>query len=222
LAAGTRCSGVSLCSQGLGRERGLDWVEVDEHGAPGGLQARFACAAVAALAGSVTVHEQAAHALDQQLRATQMLGGGLVFERFACCLQQILAAGDVDLAGAARMPHAGRLLLVRDIQDPERFVSFGDWESLDEVRAWKSSPEFRERMARVPQHVDEFRPAELALVATAEEGSASGAASSVHYRKDGIATFDGPTEKLFSYMSAGNHPLRRSRATASSASWTAS
>jgi hypothetical protein len=28
----------------------------------------------------------------------------------------------------------------------------------------------------------------------------------VHYKKDGIATFDAPTEKLFQYMSAGNHP----------------
>jgi heme-degrading monooxygenase HmoA len=72
---------------------------------------------------------------------------------------------------ASSMPGAGRLQLVRDITEPERFVSFGEWESLDEVRAWKSSPEFRERMARVLQHVDDFRPAELALVATAEAGS---------------------------------------------------
>jgi hypothetical protein len=28
----------------------------------------------------------------------------------------------------------------------------------------------------------------------------------VHYRWDGIATFDATTEKIFSYMSAGNHP----------------
>jgi len=29
---------------------------------------------------------------------------------------------------------------------------------------------------------------------------------SVHYTKDGIATFDATTEKIFEYMSAGNHP----------------
>ena len=29
---------------------------------------------------------------------------------------------------------------------------------------------------------------------------------SVHYKKDGIATFDATAEKLFSYMSAGGHP----------------
>jgi len=30
--------------------------------------------------------------------------------------------------------------------------------------------------------------------------------SRVHYKKDGIATFDATTEKVFRYMSAGNHP----------------
>jgi len=29
---------------------------------------------------------------------------------------------------------------------------------------------------------------------------------SVHYKKDGIATFDATSEKLFRYMSAGDHP----------------
>jgi hypothetical protein len=29
---------------------------------------------------------------------------------------------------------------------------------------------------------------------------------SVHYKKDGIATFDATTRKVFQYMSAGNHP----------------
>jgi len=28
----------------------------------------------------------------------------------------------------------------------------------------------------------------------------------VHYKRDGIATFDAATEKVFEYMSAGNHP----------------
>ena len=28
---------------------------------------------------------------------------------------------------------------------------------------------------------------------------------SVHYKKDGIATFEAPTERIFRYMSAGNH-----------------
>jgi heme-degrading monooxygenase HmoA len=72
---------------------------------------------------------------------------------------------------ASNMPGAGSLRLVRDLHEPGRFVSFGDWGSSEAVRAWKSSPEFRERMAQVLQHVEEFHPTELALVATAEHGA---------------------------------------------------
>jgi heme-degrading monooxygenase HmoA len=72
---------------------------------------------------------------------------------------------------ASSMPGAGTLRLMRDLHQPGRFVSVGDWESIEEVRNWKSSLEFRERMARVLQHVEEFEPTELAVVATAEAGS---------------------------------------------------
>ena len=79
-------------------------------------------------------------------------------------------------AWASTMPGAGTLRLVRDLHEPGRFVSLGDWESLDEVKAWKSSPEFRERMAQVLQHVEEFHPTELALVASAEQGEVESSA----------------------------------------------
>jgi heme-degrading monooxygenase HmoA len=84
-----------------------------------------------------------------------------------------VAAWEQFAAWASGMPGAGRLRLVRDLGKPERFVSFGDWESLEQVRGWKGSPEFRERMAQVLQHVDGFEPAELALVASARHGAAS-------------------------------------------------
>jgi hypothetical protein len=38
------------------------------------------------------------------------------------------------------------------------------------VQTWKASPEFRERMGRVQEFVDEFRPSELDLVAWATRG----------------------------------------------------
>jgi heme-degrading monooxygenase HmoA len=72
---------------------------------------------------------------------------------------------------ASSMAGAGTLRLVRDLHEPGRFVSFGGWESIEQVRAWKSSPEFRERMAQVLQHVDQFEPTELALVTTARAGA---------------------------------------------------
>jgi heme-degrading monooxygenase HmoA len=110
---------------------------------------------------------------------------------------------------ASTMPGAGTLRLVRDLHEPGHFVSYGDWESLDEVKTWKSSPEFRERMAQVLQHVDEFHPTELKLVATAENGTVNheeSKAMSIHYKKDGIASFDAAPATIFAYMSAGGHP----------------
>ena len=74
---------------------------------------------------------------------------------------------------ASGMPGAGTLRLTRDLYDEGRYVSFGDWASADAARSWKSSAEFKEQLAQVLQHVDEFQTSELGLVATATEGSAS-------------------------------------------------
>ena len=111
-------------------------------------------------------------------------------------------------AWASGFPGAGRLQLTRDLNEEGRYVSFADWASEDAVRAWKGSPEFKERMAQVLQYVGEFQPAELGLVATAENGAAAATPTTIHYKKDGIATFDVPVERVFQYMSSGNHPHR--------------
>ena len=76
-------------------------------------------------------------------------------------------------AWASGFPGAGTLRLTRDVREEGVFVSFGTWETLEAVRAWKSAPDFRERLARVLQHVDEFAPSELELVETAEAGAAA-------------------------------------------------
>jgi heme-degrading monooxygenase HmoA len=74
---------------------------------------------------------------------------------------------------ATTMSGAGTLRLGRDTADSTRFVSFGIWESADAAHAWKSAPEFRERMAQVLQHVDDFYRAELDEVAVAVDGSST-------------------------------------------------
>ena len=74
---------------------------------------------------------------------------------------------------ASGMAGAGTLRLARDLNDPTRLVSYGNWETLDAVHAWKGTSEFRDRMARVLQHVDDFRPVELGTVATARAGAAA-------------------------------------------------
>jgi len=123
--------------------------------------------------------------------------------------QVFIEAWEQFAAWASSMPGADRLQLVRDLHQPQRFVSFGGWESLELVRSWKSSPQFRELMARVLQHVDDFQPAELALIASAQNGTTNHEEKtpmSVHYKREAIATFDATPEQLFRYMSAGDHP----------------
>lgn len=66
---------------------------------------------------------------------------------------------------------AGEALLTRDLRDPERFVSFLPWESLEAIRGWKTHPEFKERMSRVQQHVDKFAPTETEVVARVQAES---------------------------------------------------
>ena len=68
---------------------------------------------------------------------------------------------------ASELPGAGTARLTRDLRDPEDFVSFMEWESIEAVRAWKGSSEFKERMGRVQKYVDKFSPTELVLVASA-------------------------------------------------------
>jgi len=87
---------------------------------------------------------------------------------------EFVAAWEDFAAWASDRPGAGRLHLTRDLFEDGRYVSFGDWASLEEVHDWKSSPEFKERMAHVLQHVAEFNPAELEEVALAEKGSVNG------------------------------------------------
>src|SRR5690348_640142 len=62
------------------------------------------------------------------------------------------------------MPGAGTARLTRDLSEPRRYLSFAPWESAEAMRAWKSSPEFRERMGKVQAHVAEFHPGEMELV----------------------------------------------------------
>ena len=59
-------------------------------------------------------------------------------------------------AWASSMPGAGTLRLVRDLHEPGRFVSFGDWESIDEVKAWKSSASGWRRFSSTSR--SSFRP----------------------------------------------------------------
>lgn len=78
--------------------------------------------------------------------------------------EEFAGAWAVFASWAASMPGAGQLRLARDLGNPHRFVSFGMWNDLDLVHAWKADAEFRTRMGAVQQYVAEFHPAELEVV----------------------------------------------------------
>lgn len=75
-----------------------------------------------------------------------------------------LEAWEAFMAWATALPGAGEAVLARDVRDTDRFVSFAAWESMEAVRGWKDSPEFKARMSKVQRHVDRFAPTELDVV----------------------------------------------------------
>ena len=66
---------------------------------------------------------------------------------------------------ATTMPGAGTLRLVRDHDDHSRYMSFAPWSSHEVQARWKETTEFREGMARVREHVSDFKPSVFELVA---------------------------------------------------------
>jgi heme-degrading monooxygenase HmoA len=59
---------------------------------------------------------------------------------------------------------AARAMLLRDADDPERFVSFGPWESMQAVRNWRALAGYQGRVAKLREVVDHFEPRTLELV----------------------------------------------------------
>jgi heme-degrading monooxygenase HmoA len=55
--------------------------------------------------------------------------------------------------------------LLRDVDAPGRFVSFGPWDDLDTVRRWRSQPGFQERVGRLQALVESFEPRTLEQIA---------------------------------------------------------
>jgi len=79
---------------------------------------------------------------------------------------KVFSSWAVALPGAA-----GEAVLVRDLRDSDRFVSFLPWESLEAIQSWKAHPEFKQRMSLVQEHVDKFAPTETQVVARVTAGS---------------------------------------------------
>ena len=73
---------------------------------------------------------------------------------------------------ASEQPGAATIRLFRDVRNPGRFVSLGQWDDADGVRNWKSSPEFKERLGRIVKQAREFEPTEHVTMVRVTGGSA--------------------------------------------------
>jgi heme-degrading monooxygenase HmoA len=76
-------------------------------------------------------------------------------------------------AWGSTTPGAGPLRLARDLDDPELFISYGEWDSYEAIRSWKDTPVFRERIAQVLQYVSKFESKNLNVMLTVENGSST-------------------------------------------------
>ena len=54
--------------------------------------------------------------------------------------------------------------LVRDREQPSRFVSFGPWPSAEAAGRWRDSDGFRERFDRIEELIDRFEPQTLDVI----------------------------------------------------------
>jgi heme-degrading monooxygenase HmoA len=77
---------------------------------------------------------------------------------------EFVAAWRDFVSWASTWAGSGTFRLVRDVDEPARYLSFGPWESFEAQATWKADPEFRERIGRVRQHTDEFTPSVFELV----------------------------------------------------------
>ena len=74
-----------------------------------------------------------------------------------------LAFTDWSLRSA---PGAGSFVLIRDVQEPCNFVSFGAWADQESVRAWRGRAEFAELLGRCRELCEDFRAGDYTLAAS--------------------------------------------------------
>jgi heme-degrading monooxygenase HmoA len=56
-------------------------------------------------------------------------------------------------------------LLLRDLDNPGTFISFGAWQSVAAVKNWRTLSGYNERVARLREVVDRFEPRTLEVTA---------------------------------------------------------
>ena len=59
---------------------------------------------------------------------------------------------------------AAPAMLLRDVDSPTTFISFGPWESMSAVRNWRALPGYQEQVGRLRDVIDDFEPRTLEVV----------------------------------------------------------
>ena len=59
---------------------------------------------------------------------------------------------------SVEFPGAERPTLLRDMDQPHRFVSFGAWQDLEQIEAFRRHAEFARHVARIQEVLDDFTP----------------------------------------------------------------
>lgn len=71
-------------------------------------------------------------------------------------------------------PGAGSGTLLQNKDTPQRFISFGPWESADSVESWRKQPQFKEFVARARELCEDFEPQNMIVVGQSKAGSIEG------------------------------------------------
>jgi heme-degrading monooxygenase HmoA len=74
----------------------------------------------------------------------------------------------LDFTGWSKEQAAGArsFVLLRDMEEPQHFVSLGTWDDRDSINAWRSTPEFAEKLGRCRELCEDFRARDFTLAAS--------------------------------------------------------
>jgi heme-degrading monooxygenase HmoA len=72
---------------------------------------------------------------------------------------------DMAARTAAEFP-APAATLLRDRAQPNRFISFGPWSSMEDIERWRGSGTFQNGVARIRTLLEDFQPHTLDEVAS--------------------------------------------------------
>jgi heme-degrading monooxygenase HmoA len=81
-------------------------------------------------------------------------------ERFQAAWQETAEWTNANISGTV----GGEALLLQDLDDPTNFYSFGPWDSLEAIQAWRADPGFQERVGRMRELLESFEAHTLRLV----------------------------------------------------------